>query len=424
LKTAKLSLSATTDTAKTAFRELVSREGWNVVSQFIVRLYDEGSVALEFKPGFENTWRLSYITVPMQYRGRGLASRVLKEITTAADQAGIAITLDVDPQDKAGLNKSQLFAWYSRFGFQREPYSMQPNKMSDAMIRPPQKRMESQTFPGLGLTVRPLGGVLYDLSDVLTKASVHVAVESTHITVYNLYVQPHERGQGSGAELLRRVKLYFGRPVLVKEAASAREFWHKMLERGIVDEVNESAIKQFINLFEEDDRAKVSCVMVPIEGEIGQRLVAYAKSIPDEHLYKPETSDEPAGYGREGKPHVTALFGLLTQNPGDIQPLLKEFTEFAMKFDKLTLFKKDDYHVLKIDVESKDLTRLNARLVEDFEHQTDYPDYHPHLTIAYLLPDPKISKLYDGAENFVGQGAASNTVIFSDGQRKHTRLTI
>ena len=41
--------------------------------------------------------------------------------------------------------------------------------------------------------------------------------------------------------------------------------------------------------------------------------------------------------------------------------------------------------MLKFDVEGPELAETNKELKE-FPYTSDYPDYHPHLTIGYLKP--------------------------------------
>ena len=94
----------------------------------------------EAKPSTEGI-RLSFIKTPEKYRGQGLASEALKELTAVADKHQVKITGDVDPQtdegEKPGLSKAKLFQWYGNHGFQRLPYDMEPDKLSDAIIRNP-----------------------------------------------------------------------------------------------------------------------------------------------------------------------------------------------------------------------------------------------------------------------------------------------
>ena len=58
---------------------------------------------------------ISRINVPVRSRGRGLASKMLKEILRDADAMGI--TLILEPVPSGGLDYEQLVAWYQRHGF-------------------------------------------------------------------------------------------------------------------------------------------------------------------------------------------------------------------------------------------------------------------------------------------------------------------
>ena len=42
--------------------------------------------------------------------------------------------------------------------------------------------------------------------------------------------------------------------------------------------------------------------------------------------------------------------------------------------------------VVKFDIISSDLDNLNKLMIDNFDYTNDYPEYHPHTTIAYVLP--------------------------------------
>ena len=87
---------------------------------------------LELKPGFEGSWRLSFIGTQGEDRGKGYASDLLSRITKFADENDIPIELTVSPTEHGGvkgLNKKQLRDWYSRYGFKTEE--------GDIMVRSP-----------------------------------------------------------------------------------------------------------------------------------------------------------------------------------------------------------------------------------------------------------------------------------------------
>ena len=99
--------------------------------------------------------------------------------------------------------------------------------------------------------------------------------------------------------------------------------------------------------------------------------------------------DKP-GYGIEKRPHVTALFGFICDktSPEEVSELTKKLfsNKLKIKVNGMSLFKNKDFDVLKFDIISPDLKKLNKALVEKFPYKNDYPDYTPHMTIAYLKP--------------------------------------
>jgi len=107
------------------------------------------------------------------------------------------------------------------------------------------------------------------------------------------------------------------------------------------------------------------------------------ESIDDEDVYEKD-----GDYGREDEPHVTVLYGLHEDNDDDDikkAMMAHEFSDPIVSMQRLSLFENDDFDVLKFDVNSKDLNKMNETLAE-FPHTTDYPDYHAHCTVAYLKP--------------------------------------
>ena len=102
-------------------------------------------------------------------------------------------------------------------------------------------------------------------------------------------------------------------------------------------------------------------------------------------------ADDNGGYGLETEPHVTLLFGLHSEvTTEDVTNVMNQFNYGDCILHNASLFKNPLYDVLKFDVrypttDSAFLHKANAEL-SNFPHTTDYPDYHPHCTIAYLKP--------------------------------------
>ena len=51
----------------------------------------------------------------------------------------------------------------------------------------------------------------------------------------------------------------------------------------------------------------------------------------------------------------------------------------------VSTFDNEDYEVLKFDVDS-DLLRKMNKAFRGLPHTNDYDDYNPHMTVAYLRP--------------------------------------
>jgi len=108
-------------------------------------------------------------------------------------------------------------------------------------------------------------------------------------------------------------------------------------------------------------------------------------------IRKEDVYDVP-GYGIENTPHVTVLYGFIHKktNPQDVidvtNNVLGNKGKIKIKLNKISYFENEDFDVLKFDVESPDLKKLNKILRERFPYKSNYPEYHPHMTIAYLKP--------------------------------------
>lgn len=145
------------------------------------------------------------------------------------------------------------------------------------------------------------------------------------------------------------------------------------------------------------------------ESEAARSLQVLRDSIPDEDL---------AGKGRDiDADHVTVRYGIQGDDTSGIRDYLKKQAPFEAKLGKVTSFppskNSDGAAVLKADVESPELHRLNAEIERhgDFK-ESDFPDYKPHATIAYVKPEA-IDK-YTGTGETEGKTFTVDHVAISD----------
>jgi hypothetical protein len=103
-----------------------------------------------------------------------------------------------------------------------------------------------------------------------------------------------------------------------------------------------------------------------------------------------------AGHGIETEPHVTLLYGLHDSvEDKDVLDASKGRIE-SIQLHNASIFKNDKFEVLKFDANGQFLHDINKNLSK-LPHTTDYPDYHPHCTIAYLKPGKgeKYAKMFN-----------------------------
>jgi 2'-5' RNA ligase len=105
---------------------------------------------------------------------------------------------------------------------------------------------------------------------------------------------------------------------------------------------------------------------------------------------KEDIYDKP-GFRLEEDPHTTVLFGFHDKEVSldEIQNVLRKYLngkdKIEVKLTGMSLFENEKFDVLKFDIESEDLKNLNS-LLKEFPNTNDHPEYHPHATVAYLLP--------------------------------------
>jgi 2'-5' RNA ligase len=85
----------------------------------------------------------------------------------------------------------------------------------------------------------------------------------------------------------------------------------------------------------------------------------------------------------------------------------------------MSLFENDEYDVLKFNVISNDLAKLNKLMKGNFEYTSNYPNYIPHLTIAYLKKGEG-KKYIKNMETLEIENI--NNFIYSDKDYKETKL--
>jgi 2'-5' RNA ligase len=156
----------------------------------------------------------------------------------------------------------------------------------------------------------------------------------------------------------------------------------------------------------EKQAASHGCLMAFLNDEDTKQFNEWSvKNIPEDKL----TDD-----GRESESHITIMYGFKPSFDEDkLKHILENYGRISCELGKISRFSNDDFDVIKVDVISDDFHKLNALIKKEFgdEIENKYPDYHPHLTIAYVKKGA--CKQLDGHSYFKGQKYMFDTVKFS-----------
>jgi len=146
-----------------------------------------------------------------------------------------------------------------------------------------------------------------------------------------------------------------------------------------------SYYKKLVKIEASGEEHEWGCLMVDFPDDLAEQAVAWsAANVPDDALYL--DPKDPTGYGRETHIHTTVAYGL------DPKMDRQKIADVVAGIDKpvkvrlgtISKFEPADYDVIKVEVESQDLHALHEQVKALGVPGETYPDYKPHLTLAYV----------------------------------------
>lgn len=156
---------------------------------------------------------------------------------------------------------------------------------------------------------------------------------------------------------------------------------------------------------EQPTKHKFASTQVNLPAELAGELRAMGQSIPAGDL---------APDAREAEPHVTVKFGLHDNDPEAVRRVLAGEPPITVRLGKTSFFPNGESNagdVLKVDIDSPDLHRLNKKIADALPHTDTHPDYVPHATIAYLKPG--LGKQYANDDRLAGKTVTIDRVTFT-----------
>ena len=138
-------------------------------------------------------------------------------------------------------------------------------------------------------------------------------------------------------------------------------------------------IKSYIQFIKESSGYEYGCVMVEVPVSNWNEITSF---IDPEDVY---TGGDDS-HGIQELPHVTILYGLHKEVTSEmVKSVFEEFTgNINIEVNGIGIFENKDYDVVKFNVNPDGaLQELHDKLSE-FPNSNEYPDYKPHITIAYV----------------------------------------
>ena len=160
-----------------------------------------------------------------------------------------------------------------------------------------------------------------------------------------------------------------------------------------------------------------SCLMVPIIGANAKRMVQWTKdNVISSDVYE-EGDDH--GITAEDNIHVTVKYGIHTDDVEDVKKKLSGVSPFELTLGNVIRLEPADkeYDVVAVEVSSDKLLELNELICKSLDCTDSYPDYKPHITLAYIKRGT--CRHVIGDRTFNGTKAKVSMLDFSNSGREH-----
>lgn len=148
----------------------------------------------------------------------------------------------------------------------------------------------------------------------------------------------------------------------------------------------------------------------------------HIRDLVDENDIYEDSTDKKNSYGYEDDAHVTVLFGF-----NDKEENIDRIPKYCVPIDnlddiysdKIDFFENEEYDVLKYNILSDKLAKMNKTFTDNFEYENSYSEYHPHITIAYLKKGmgKKYKKVFKNKVKFNPM-----YYVYSDANRKNYKF--
>jgi 2'-5' RNA ligase len=137
-------------------------------------------------------------------------------------------------------------------------------------------------------------------------------------------------------------------------------------------------------------------------------------------------SDKSLAYAARDNPrvtefHITVKYGIYTNNPNDIYPIISNTSPFSVKLGDISTFDYDDYQILKVDIRGSRLHVLHSQLMKRIKNEETHVKYQPHITLAYMKYGE--ANKFISNDIFYNYSFMINKATFVDSEKNKTPLS-
>lgn len=118
--------------------------------------------------------------------------------------------------------------------------------------------------------------------------------------------------------------------------------------------------------------------------------------------------------------HVTVKYGFHIHDFTKVRDYLMTQKPFKATLGPISLFESPDQDVIKIDIHSPELSKLNDLFSNNFEVTDTHPSYIPHVTIGYVQKGAGAP--YAGRKDFEGRKVLLDSALFSGKDNRRTLM--
>lgn len=186
----------------------------------------------------------------------------------------------------------------------------------------------------------------------------------------------------------------------------------KAAQLGLTREALEKIVSSQKPVVKGKEKAEVhdfSSTQVNLPAAAAKKIMDFGRKIPESEIY---TDPKDPSLGREDEPHITVKYGLHTNEEAQVREALKDVAPFKAVMGETSIFESDDFDVVKVDINSPELHKINKVIADSLDVTDTHPDYVPHATVAYVKKGR--GKKYAGDKAMEGTEIDFDSIMFSN----------